>query len=177
MEEKRAIRNSMLQLRNNASTQQKAIWNRSITEHLELILSQGDIRVVHTFISMDGEVDLKPTILYMLAKGIKVICPKTLPERKMENRILTSLSKLENGVFGTQHPADPTIFTGPIDLVIVPGLAFDKALNRIGYGAGYYDTFLAEHKNAIKIGVCFPFQLIDKVPTEVHDAKLDLVIC
>ena len=67
-----------------------------------------------------------------------------------------------------------------LDIVIVPALAFDFSKNRIGFGGGYYDTFLnkvrGKNKNTLFIGVCYDFQMIEEVPIEGHDITLDLVI-
>lgn len=67
-----------------------------------------------------------------------------------------------------------------LDVVIVPALAFDSKKNRIGFGGGYYDTFLEKvrksNNKALFIGVCYDFQIIDSVPTEKHDVTLDFVI-
>jgi 5-formyltetrahydrofolate cyclo-ligase len=62
-----------------------------------------------------------------------------------------------------------------INLVIVPGIAFDRQRNRLGRGGGYYDRFLPNIK-ASKIGVCFDFQLLDNIPTDEWDMKMDMVI-
>ncbi len=62
-----------------------------------------------------------------------------------------------------------------IDLIIVPGIAFDKSLNRLGRGKAYYDKLLKDSK-AIKIGVCFDFQLLESVPVDKYDVKMDLII-
>jgi 5-formyltetrahydrofolate cyclo-ligase len=63
-----------------------------------------------------------------------------------------------------------------IDFIIVPGVAFDKSNNRMGRGKAFYDRLLPKLK-APKIGVCFDFQLLSKVPTDPHDVALDTVIC
>ncbi|WP_314714789.1 5-formyltetrahydrofolate cyclo-ligase [Leptotrichia wadei] len=67
-----------------------------------------------------------------------------------------------------------------LDIVVVPALAFDSSKNRIGFGGGYYDTFLnkvrEKNKNTLFIGVCYDFQMIEEVPIEGHDITLDLVI-
>lgn len=62
-----------------------------------------------------------------------------------------------------------------VDLVIVPGVAFDRHLNRLGRGKGFYDRFLSSTK-ATKMGVCFDFQLLDKVPTDQNDIKMDTLV-
>ena len=67
-----------------------------------------------------------------------------------------------------------------LDVVIVPALAFDSKKNRIGFGGGYYDTFLEKvrqkNNKALFIGVCYDFQIIDHIPTEKHDVTLDFVV-
>lgn len=67
-------------------------------------------------------------------------------------------------------------YTGNYDLIVVPGVAFDRNGNRIGRGKGYYDRFLCKHLNVKRIGICFDFQLVDEVPTEPNDIKMDKVI-
>ncbi|MCQ2305990.1 MAG: 5-formyltetrahydrofolate cyclo-ligase [Bacteroidales bacterium] len=67
-------------------------------------------------------------------------------------------------------------YTGGYDLIVVPGVAFDRNGNRIGRGRGYYDRFLCKHLNVRRIGVCFDFQLVDEVPTEPNDIRMDKII-
>lgn len=67
-------------------------------------------------------------------------------------------------------------YQGNFDLIVVPGVAFDKNGNRIGRGKGYYDRFLCKYPNVNKIGICFDFQLVDKIPTEPNDIKMDEII-
>ena len=67
-------------------------------------------------------------------------------------------------------------YTGDFDLIVVPGVAFDRKGNRIGRGRGYYDRLLNQHLGVKRIGICFDFQLVDEVPTEPFDIKMDEVI-
>jgi len=67
-------------------------------------------------------------------------------------------------------------YTGSYDLIVVPGMAFDPLGNRLGRGKGYYDRFLAQHKEVEKIGICFDFQLVEHVPTEPNDIQMDAVL-
>lgn len=67
-------------------------------------------------------------------------------------------------------------YKGDFDLIVVPGVAFDRKGNRIGRGKGYYDRFLCRHLNVKRIGICFDFQLVDKVPAEPFDIRMDEVI-
>ena len=67
-------------------------------------------------------------------------------------------------------------YTGNFDLIVVPGVAFDRQGNRIGRGKGYYDRFLQSMPFIKKIGVCFDFQKVESVPAEAHDVVVDIVV-
>ncbi len=67
-------------------------------------------------------------------------------------------------------------YKGDFDLIIVPGVAFDRNGNRLGRGRGYYDRFLCQHLDVKRIGICFDFQLVDEIPTEPFDIRMDEVI-
>lgn len=67
-------------------------------------------------------------------------------------------------------------YLGGFDLIVVPGVAFDRHGNRIGRGRGYYDRFLRQHLEVKRIGICFDFQLVEEVPTEPFDIRMDEVI-
>lgn len=84
---------------------------------------------------------------------------------------------LQPGAFSILEPIKPKtpIVEKEIDLIIVPGVAFDRQCNRMGRGKGYYDRLLSTSK-APKIGICFSFQLLNSVPVESFDQKMDLII-
>jgi 5-formyltetrahydrofolate cyclo-ligase len=67
-------------------------------------------------------------------------------------------------------------YTGDFDLIVVPGMAFDKAGHRLGRGKGYYDRFLSQYPQVYTIGLCFDFQLLPEVPSEPHDCLINEVI-
>lgn len=67
-------------------------------------------------------------------------------------------------------------YKGDFDLIIVPGVAFDRKGNRLGRGRGYYDRFLCQHLDVKRIGICFDFQLLEEIPTEPFDITMDEVI-
>lgn len=79
--------------------------------------------------------------------------------------------------FGIGEPTGPEFSdTDSIDIIIVPGVAFDLQGNRLGRGRGFYDRLLKTTPNAIKIGVAFDFQVVDQVPTEPLDVPMNLII-
>ena len=79
------------------------------------------------------------------------------------------------GDFNILEPQNDA-YTGDFDLIVVPGVAFDRHGNRLGRGKGYYDRFLCQHRSVKKIGICFDFQLVDNVPVEETDIPLDEII-
>lgn len=81
------------------------------------------------------------------------------------------------GAFGILEPTntETTVPESDVDLIIVPGVAFDCQLNRMGRGKGYYDRLLSTLQ-APKIGICFDFQLQESIPVESFDKKMDMVI-
>lgn len=85
-------------------------------------------------------------------------------------------SRLALGAFHIEEPVgDETADISDIELVVVPGVGYDSAGNRVGRGKGYYDRLLAETK-ATKIGVAYDFQVVDEVDAEPHDVRVDIVI-
>lgn len=89
----------------------------------------------------------------------------------------TGSESLKAGVFGILEPirTDLSIAENDIDLIVVPGVAFDRERNRMGRGKGYYDRLLSTLQ-APKAGICFGFQLLPSIPVEPFDKKMDLVI-
>lgn len=95
----------------------------------------------------------------------------------LELRIYTGPQDMKIGAYGIEEPVGET-FTdyAEIDFIAVPGVAFDREGNRLGRGKGYYDRLLPRIPSAFKAGICFPFQLIDQVPTEPFDICMDIII-
>ena len=172
---KQELRKELLLKRNSLMPSDKISYDTWICRELENVILERDCKVVHTYLPMGSEIDIRPLIQKLLQYKINVVVPKTLKNRCLEHLVLSSLDELEEGIYGTSHPENGIVFYGKIDVIIVPGLAFDEGNYRLGYGGGYYDSFLAAHPNALSIGVCYPFQKIAEVPKENHDACLSLV--
>ena len=125
----------------------------------------------------------KTVMLYMPIKGeadvTGLLCDEKVfvtPVTKGNDMYACIMGELEVGAFGVSEPKDKTPFDKrAIDLVIVPGVVFDKSGNRIGYGKGYYDRFLKD-MTCFKTGVCHSFQLIEEIECEEHDVKMDMIV-
>lgn len=174
--QKKELRAKIRKQRDAVEVSFKLAYDTLICNELEKVITERNCKVVHAYIPMGSEIDIKPLLKKILEKEITVVTPKTLKNRKLEHLVLDSLDNLEAGVYGTSHPKNGIVFTEKNDLIIVPGLAFDNENYRLGYGGGYYDTFLSAHKNAFTIGIGYPFQKVTSVPKEMHDACLDTLI-
>lgn len=166
----------MFAKRNSLDARVKSSYDAWICEQLKEQLHERKCKTVHAYIPMGSEIDIRPLLEYLLQSGITVVCPKTLPKQVLENRILTSLDELETGIMGTQHPKEVNLYEGSYDCIIVPGLAIDSRNYRLGYGGGYYDTFLSNQQDAFTVGIYYPFQQVQMVPTEPHDIALHSVL-
>lgn len=163
-------------LRDQLDPHEKFIKDTSICKKLMSLTFSVQPRIVHVYIPMKSEPDIWDFIEFLLQNNIKVVAPKTLKNRMLEHYYLENKNALVKGTFGTLHPLENIQFEGLADLVIVPGLAFDENGNRVGYGGGYYDAFLKSQSAALKVGVCYDFQLLKNLPKEEHDVPVNSVI-
>lgn len=91
-------------------------------------------------------------------------------------RMARLTTELKKGRFGIMEPAVPVFATADeLDLILVPGVAFDRAGNRIGRGGGFYDRLLPRYR-AVRAGICFGFQCLEALPAEKHDTRMDWLI-
>ena len=111
-------------------------------------------------------------------KAGTILLPRVTGDGTMELRVYRGPDDLVEGAFNIMEPCGE-VFTDyqSVDLAVIPGMAFDRSCHRLGRGKGYYDRFLPGLTGAYKIGLCFPFQLVDNVPTDVNDVSVDEIIC
>ena len=128
-------------------------------------------KTVFLYYSVGGEVDTHALIERMRADGKTVCLPSITGRGVMEARRMDGLVP---GPYGIPTPEGPTIPPENIDLVVVPGLAFDRACHRLGQGGGYYDRYLPGCR-AVTIGLACEFQMVDHLPQEAHDVPLHYV--
>lgn len=174
---KSSIRKEMLAKRDTLNAAEKAVMDSTICKKLEQVIAGRAAGVIHSYLPFGSEPDIYPLLSSLLHKGVTVICPKSLAKRTIQNLVLTSLDELEEGRYGTRHPASGLEYHGNIDLYIVPGVAFDHNHYRLGYGSGYYDNYFGANPGGHKVGICYGFQLVSELPNESHDIPLNQVIC
>jgi len=137
-------------------------------------------KTIFIYVSFEGEVDTHKIIKYALAEGKQICVPKILSkEEGMKAIAISSFNELKPSVYNILEPEsfDNTIDEKQIDLILMPGVAFDNKGGRVGYGGAFYDRFLAKIKSdAVKIALAYDFQILEEVPMDKHDKKIDRII-
>ena len=143
---------------------------------------QTQIHSAHTilfFAPLTDELDIWPVLELSLALGTNCALPFYEAEKGTYGaRLLKTLdTDIVNGKFDAREPAVTCeqIELNQFDLVLVPGMAFDLHGNRLGRGQGFYDRLLAE-TSGIKCGVAYDFQLLETIPAETHDEKVNFIL-
>ncbi len=131
---------------------------------------------VVAFHPLKDEVNIVPLLSGLLSMGKVVLLPEVVSAMDMVLREYHGEDGLIQGMCGTVSSAG-ALFADYVKVgaALVPGLAFSKQGERLGRGRGYYDRFLPLIRNAYKRGVCFPFQIVEGVPCDAHDIKVDYV--
>lgn len=134
-------------------------------------------RRIMLYYSINYEVETVSIIQELLNQGKEIALPACAPRKNLLVGRIKDIKELVKGKFGLWEPslAGPTIDPSDLDLIIVPGLAFDCQGFRLGYGAGYYDRFLIK-TSALKIGLAYDFQIIPSLPVESFDIPVDTVL-
>ncbi len=133
-------------------------------------------KTVYGYLSCNQEVRTEAILKRALAEGKQVAVPK-ICGREMRFITITDLNAVKIGKYDIPEPiSDAPVANDPTALVIVPGLAFDREGNRLGYGGGYYDRFLSAEPEHPTVGLCYDFQLVDAIRAQAHDVPVQLVL-
>lgn len=159
--------------------------SKTITDELINMEAFQKAKVIMCYLSFGNEVNTRPIINECLRQGKQILVPLIIKNTDgtthMEASELIDPDKdLEPRTLGILEPKESTIrIMEPkiIDLVVIPGLAFDRQGNRLGYGAGYYDYFLKRLRpDCHKIAITFSIQIVEQIPTEEHDLPITNIL-
>lgn len=165
--DKAEIRKQIIAERKSLSKEFKEQASLDIFNKAAKLIPRGSS--VFVYIAMEDEVCT--TAFMEKYSGYSV--PKCFGGGHME--VFTGFTALELTPFGTMEPVNGTE-AEKIDVAIVPGIAFSESMDRVGYGAGYYDRFLSAHPEIKKIAVCYDFQVRNDFTAESHDVKMDFIV-
>lgn len=173
--EKKRIRSEIRKLKQGYSLEQKKDMSKPILQKLEQLTEFIDAKTIMLYWSMDDEVYTHDFVCKWATQK-KVILPCVKGET-LDLKIFKGINQLVRGEnFGIPEPDGPIYMQeDEIDFILVPGVAFDIENNRMGRGKAYYDRLL-KSINAYKVGICFDFQVLNKVPIDEHDVKMDKIV-
>lgn len=182
--DKKSIRKNILKIRDDLDTYEK----RSMDDILEKTFLNSEeymsAKNIFIYISYGSEINTKNIILKALKDNKNVYVPRIeIKTKNMDAVKFISFDKLVKNAYGILEPSKDEIFVDPnkLDLIVVPGVAFDNNKGRMGYGAGYYDRYLnkineKDYRRINKVALAYDFQIIDEVPMEKNDVPIDCII-
>ena len=174
---KNEIRKTMKKIRNNMT--QEEVLNKSVLAAGFFLESDfyKNAKCIMLYKRLGNETDTDIIIKQALSDNKKLVFPVTEEKNgKITPYYADGNTEFNIGGFSVIEPKN-SVEANPVDIevILIPGIAFDAFGARVGFGKGCYDMFLPKTK-AVKIGFCFDFQLADKIPASVHDINMDYVI-
>ena len=179
---KKELRERILTLLKNQREEKRLEKSLSIKEKLFNLREFKEARTILFYAAFDGEVETKDMIEQAQAQGKRVALPRINKKDKHITPILMehAMEKLAFGSYGIKEPAPhaQTLHLEEIDMIVVPGIAFDRHGNRLGRGRGYYDRFLDDVSPHVPtVGLAFDFQVVDAIPyIKDHDRAVSRLI-
>lgn len=171
------------ELRKQIRAQKRAMTPKMIEEASQSLARQfyatayyQNAATIYGYLPYNQEVRTVPILEQALRDGKKVAVPKVYGDT-MRFIYLDDLTQVSPSEMGIPEPvADAPVARDETALVLMPGLAFDQKGNRMGYGGGFYDKFLAEEPNHPTVALCYGFQMVDSIPTEDYDIPVEMVL-
>lgn len=151
--------------------------DEAIYRHIVSLPAYQTARTICAYVGMDCEINTKPLIERMLADGKRVGVPLCVGKGVMEMREIGGLDELQAGTWGILEPAPeaPLLRPEEIDLGLIPCVSGNEAGQRLGYGGGFYDAYLAKAP-FLRVLLCRNAMMTAPIPMEPHDAAMDIVV-
>ena len=179
MRSKETVRAAMRRLRQELAPADRTEWSRQIAERVWTLEAFADARRVVFYAATEDEVETNLLLHRWIEAGRKVILPRVAGDGigVAEVDRLEDLAPGYRGILEPRPGSGRVVAWEEVEVALVPGLAFDLQGNRLGRGGGHYDRALARmDPKALKIGLAFDFQVVERLPAEARDMPVDLVV-
>jgi len=173
------MRRRLRSIRDALSRNERAGLSRRLEQRLEAFEGFRRAARIMFFVTHGSEVCTERMIERACRKGKEVVVPvvDSVTDELRAAKITSLKRGLAVGAYGVREPNECVYAEKrDIDLVLVPGIAFDRAGHRLGYGRGYYDRWLKGIPRALRVGICFDFQVVDRVPRSRTDKSVGTVV-
>ena len=178
--DKKEIRRQVLARREELGHNARQEKSQQIVKHLLSLSELLQAQTVMLFMDFRNEVETGQLVDYVLETGQCLILPRCAPQGQLDLYLVQNLAEdIEFGKWAIREPKMdlPSILPEAIDFVLVPGVAFDKEGNRLGYGGGYYDRFMKKLRPHVpRVAVAFDCQIVDSIPTGPYDQKITKLV-
>jgi 5-formyltetrahydrofolate cyclo-ligase len=179
--QKKSLREQVLAKRDALLPAARAAASHEMTQQLLALPGYIQARSVLAYMGFGTEVDTGHFVAQVLRDGKLLALPRIhKASQLLQLHRVNRLDELVSGIWGIREPhaGAATISLDEIDFVLIPGVAFDHSGARLGYGAGYYDRLLARSaRRALRVAAAFDVQIVDTVPVDTHDQRLDIIVC
>ena len=174
--DKKALRAQIRGLKRAMSEEQIVSKSQRLGELFTESQLYKNAKTIYGYLPYNQEVRTVAMLEKAIRDGKKVAVPKCYGDT-MKFIYMDDLSKVESGYAGIPEPvADDPVADDKTALVLMPGMAFTKNGDRMGYGGGFYDKFLAAEPDHPTLALCYDFQMVDSLPTEEYDIPVDCVL-
>lgn len=182
--EKKILRKEILTKRNNIDIAEKEKMDKKILDRFYESKYYKEAKNIFIYISYESEIDTKDIINKAFNDNKKIYVPRTeFKTRLMDAVEIKSLDNLVKSEYGILEPSvkEPHIDPNELDLIVVPGVAFDRDGGRMGYGAGFYDRYFKKISNdnikrIVKLALAYDFQVLEEVPMNAQDIPVSYII-
>ena len=173
-EKKKALRDLLLERRDNTSHDLLKIASKKIQKKLDKIFAFKNAKKIGVYYPIGSEIFTQDIIQELLSKGKEVFLPKVMDEG-MEFRKIIDFSSLEPGNFDIMEPKEECPVDNNLDVILVPTVGISQTGVRLGYGYGFYDRFLAKNKT-VTISLTLEKQIIKNIPKSEHDIIMNWIV-
>ena len=175
---KQEARTRMKILRKELSDVERERKNQAIRERLFAFLTEQKKTWFFPFVSYGSEVDTLELIRIVLAEGSMQVAVPRVEGKDMDFYAIHSMEELQPGYQGIPEPVTTARVFAEDGIMLLPGLAFDRKKNRVGYGGGFYDRYLEKYDSAglVTVAAAYDFQIVDSITAEEFDKRPQWII-
>lgn len=172
---KQEIRLAMKQKREQLTNLYMVQASNTCADRVFSLPQYKEAATVFVYLAFQNEMSTLPIIEQSLRLNKKIAAPK-VNGKNIDFYYFDSIESLIPGVWGIPEP--PPIHKAALEdvLMVMPGIAFDKKRNRVGYGGGFYDRYLKDHNEIKTLAIAYDFQVLDDVPAEPFDQRPEIIV-